>query len=401
MSAINAVNYKELYFENPELTRITGEPSFDSLHTLLNELKANAMSVHSNLGGGAHGHLGLVIPPNAYALVSNTPFDRPVHPGVLNIPANATGHVIKALSTAHKKELRVFHEVRGVERALIQQLVVAIEPQYIVALRNRTTGQFTGTIQQIIQALRTTYGNIAPAALQKLEDDVKTKVFDVVTPIDTIYHKIEDLAEYAELAYAPMTQAQTMNIAYNVINRTGRFDNAIREWNRLPQVQKTWINLKNHFRTAQAELRESGKLTIAEAGFHNANLVDEIVQRVHELNDANQLEEQVCQMVQHQEHANATIADILPSIIAQMQEMQTVLQDLQKDKPNGKKQIKKFVIKKKEGQPNRPLVPATNSYCWTHGRCKHKSADCKFPAEGHKKEATMANKMDGSTFGCV
>jgi hypothetical protein len=342
-----------------------------------------------------------VIPPNAYALVSNTPFERPVHPGVLVIAPQASRHVIDATTAAHKEELRVFHEVRGVERALIQQLVIAIEPQYIVALRNRTTGQFTGTILQIIQSLRTTYGNIAPAALQKLEDDTKALVFDVVTPIDTIYNQVEDLAEYSEIANAPISQVQTMNIAYNIINRTGRFDNAIREWNRRTPLQKTWIALKDHFRTAQAELRESGKLTMVDAGFHNANLVDEIANRVHELNGANDLEEQVCQMVQGQEFANAAIADILPALITQMQEMQAALQDLKPGKPEKKQLLKKYTPKKKEGQPIRPLDAATNSYCWTHGRCKHTSTQCKFPAEGHCKDATMDNKKNGSTFGCV
>ena len=38
-----------------------------------------------------------------------------------------------------------------------------------------------------------------------------------------------------------------------------------------------------------------------------------------------------------------------------------------------------------------------NKYCWTHGGCKHQGSDCTHKAQGHKNEATFANKMRSST----
>jgi hypothetical protein len=55
------INYRENYFEFPELTKVHGEPDSESLYKLRNELKANAQAVYSNFGDGAHGHLALVI----------------------------------------------------------------------------------------------------------------------------------------------------------------------------------------------------------------------------------------------------------------------------------------------------------------------------------------------------
>ena len=49
-------NYRETLFEYPELTPIHGEPSYESLRVLYNQIKANARSVHTTLGGGQHGH---------------------------------------------------------------------------------------------------------------------------------------------------------------------------------------------------------------------------------------------------------------------------------------------------------------------------------------------------------
>ena len=39
------------------------------------------MAFHSNIGGGKHSYIGLVASPNAYALITNTPFVYQVHPG--------------------------------------------------------------------------------------------------------------------------------------------------------------------------------------------------------------------------------------------------------------------------------------------------------------------------------
>ena len=82
-----AVDYLKTYFEYPELTKIHDSPDFASLKKIKDELKSNAARVPTNLGGGAHGHLGLILTPAEYALISATPYVRPVHPGPLVLPA--------------------------------------------------------------------------------------------------------------------------------------------------------------------------------------------------------------------------------------------------------------------------------------------------------------------------
>ena len=57
------IDYVDTYFELPTLTKIHGEPTYFQLKELKNELKSNATSVTTDLGGGGHGHLGLVLTP--------------------------------------------------------------------------------------------------------------------------------------------------------------------------------------------------------------------------------------------------------------------------------------------------------------------------------------------------
>ena len=81
-------NYRDTTFEYVDLTHIHGEPTYDSLTVIFNQLKANARYVHTSLGGGYHGYLGLLLSPAQYTtLARNTPFIYPTHSGPLNLPA--------------------------------------------------------------------------------------------------------------------------------------------------------------------------------------------------------------------------------------------------------------------------------------------------------------------------
>ena len=87
---ILTVNYREKFFPKLDLTRILGIPTYDALHQIKLELDINALYVHSNLGGGTHGHLGIWMINTKYATLSPIAYVRPVHPSILQIPSNAT-----------------------------------------------------------------------------------------------------------------------------------------------------------------------------------------------------------------------------------------------------------------------------------------------------------------------
>ena len=96
------IDYVDTYFEFPTLTKIHGEPTYFQLKELKNELKSNATSVTSDLGGGGHGHLGLVLSPADYTNVSANAYNRPAHPGTLVITPGTAQHEATRLRTDHK-----------------------------------------------------------------------------------------------------------------------------------------------------------------------------------------------------------------------------------------------------------------------------------------------------------
>ena len=71
--ASNNIDYAAVYFKYSISTSITGEPTHKSLKRLKTELPANAISIDTDLGGGNHGYLGLVLTDVEYARITPTP----------------------------------------------------------------------------------------------------------------------------------------------------------------------------------------------------------------------------------------------------------------------------------------------------------------------------------------
>ena len=163
MTSTTSVNFKDSYFEHPVLSKIRGEPTYETLHTLKTELKANASSVPTTLGGGNHGYLGMILDPAEYNLVApGTQFIRPANPGALVAPAAGTAAQIALAEDQHKVAKKLYLETLLLERMLIQQIIEAIETKFLQALRNPITGQITPLVPNILTYLHDNYGQITP-----------------------------------------------------------------------------------------------------------------------------------------------------------------------------------------------------------------------------------------------
>jgi hypothetical protein len=110
-------------FPHPEVTPIVGTPTNPTIQTLQKQLYANALAIHSTRGGGANGHLAVLMPNDARAGVA---FVTPIHPG--NAPvhaANATGNQIIKVNGQYKQDLQDFQLFSTLQTTLKQQLLAA------------------------------------------------------------------------------------------------------------------------------------------------------------------------------------------------------------------------------------------------------------------------------------
>ena len=171
----------DTYFQHKVLTRIHGLPVYETLQHLTTEIKANAASVPSTLGGGLYGHLGLVVSDQKYATLANTlPWITPGNPGAFVPPTGATGPQIEAAKDVWRALKQSFDVCQATEKALIAQIVESIDSIYLRgALLNRTTGQYAANLREVITHLFATHGKITPQQIRAKENTIYNKAFEL------------------------------------------------------------------------------------------------------------------------------------------------------------------------------------------------------------------------------
>ena len=272
-------DYRNTLFETATLPVHSGEPDFHSIQKWHNLLKANAMKVHTSLFGGQHGYLALLLSATAYALISPAAINRPAHPGALIIPVHTTQHMARTITETHKENMRIFRECTGVEAALTQQLVEAIDSIYLEALRDPTTNAIGLPIYDVIRYLYDTYGDISPETLEEERQKTNQLTYDPALPVDVIFTNIVKFCNLAEAARSPLSQKQSIDFAYNAFRRSGAFTKYLIEWDEKPILAQTWIQFKIDFRDAVKKLKKTGALQVSNM---HANLVNDIVSGVQE-----------------------------------------------------------------------------------------------------------------------
>lgn len=441
------VNVRDIYFQHRTLVKIHGKPTYESLKILLNQIKANASSVPTTIGGGNHGHLGLVLSDLRYATLSNTPFATPHNPGNFAPPQPAgTGPQIDAARTIWQDQHHVFNICVSTQQALIAQVVEAIDPQYLQALLNTTTGRHTDSIGALILHLFTTYGKITPQQVKMKELETVNMHFDLSQPVDVVFNSIDNLADLSDHAGYPMTDMQLVNLGYMVFSRQAILLQDLRTWNHRPVAERTYTHMKTHMRNAQDDL---SSLPISAGQMYHQQPPPPFQANVAEM--ADMVAQQLLQHPSHLDRAysmqhgypqpppgysgppieppappppatpapppapapipDTTAIDLANSLqrrndelLSQQQAMET-MQNMFINMfcnnggggRNGRGRGNSG--RGRGGRNDRSLHTA--KYCWTHGACAHDGTQCNYPATGHKAQATLANKLGGSTRNCT
>ena len=206
------------------------------LHKLGNKIKANAKSSYSNIGGGAHIHLGLVLTDLKYVLIYPTPFVHSTHPDPLFTPDGTTARAISNMRITHTKEVRMFYEVTGVEQALTQQIVCTVKKVYLADIRNRTTNSINDIMLGVLTHLQENYGQLMPQNLLERKDIVKMTNYNPHKPILTMFCAVDELLKFPDITGMAYTQLQSVHITYEIVQRTSKFGLKICEWNCMPEI---------------------------------------------------------------------------------------------------------------------------------------------------------------------
>ena len=410
---LGAVDYVASYFKYKTPTPIQGIPTYKALKRLKAELRANASSVETDLGGGNHGYLGLVLSDAEYAQVSPIPFVAPAYPAPLTIPANATQVTAFERRAAHEEAKRVYYECQNIEKALQRHIQDAIEDKYLEHLIDEDTQLIHEDIPDILDYLMENYGRVRSEEVTEQYETIRKMSFHPADPMITLFGPIEKLEKLAVAANLTYSQNQLIDLALTVIRNTRDYEQALLNWEKKPLNQKTWDELKTHFKTAQQELKKIRGPTMQQAGYHHANMLAQSLKE-----DLDQKNEELLTMMQSVIEQSTTQPDPASEISApsahlastptndtvQLQILQ-LIQQIQQDMKacvaatnNNTKEIKK--TNRKTRDSGGLFRKDISKYCWTHGACGHTGKECRAKAPGHRDDATLENRNGGSNARC-
>lgn len=114
--------------------------------------------------------------------------------------------------------MRVYKEVTNLEKALIKQIVQAINAEYLKALRNSTNNTITLQIINLLTYLFNMYRYVAPSKVEIVEQKLKTLYWNPYNPLVLLYNSIEDFKSLAEEATnLPHPPALIINYSISII----------------------------------------------------------------------------------------------------------------------------------------------------------------------------------------
>ena len=114
------------------MPKIDGEPDYGNINTMMQLLYGNAALLPETLGGRKHGHIGIIMTPQLYTTLENTPYESSTDPGIT--PTHATGASAAIRQTDfldHKEERRIYDNHHTMEDALKSIIIDAVDEVYI------------------------------------------------------------------------------------------------------------------------------------------------------------------------------------------------------------------------------------------------------------------------------
>jgi hypothetical protein len=261
-------------FPHSSLPKVTGEPTFEDLKVIRRLLNTNAMSVSSYVGGGRHGHLGIIMTNEEYFAIAADIFPVPDNPGASpEVVVGMTAAVNAELTRLHREATQVYRTYHNVDQAIKKLILEAFDDAYLNALSDEVVGYANCTSLDLLTHLLTFYAMIAPTELTQNYERLSTP-YDPNQPIETLFQQIQDARAFAVAGGQPYGAAMIVNVAYTLVFNTGLYPDACCAWQSRATAAKTWAQFKIDFATAHREFRLTNQ-TAQQSGFHSANMMIE------------------------------------------------------------------------------------------------------------------------------
>jgi hypothetical protein len=263
-------------FLHPILPTVQGDPGYQTIHAILKLLQANARAIDTHLGGGALGHLGLIVSDVSYAMVAPateagpTLWLNPTAPGRAPEDTDDTAAQIGAARHIWEEAFLTFRTYTYVQQALKKQIITVFEPMYLDILNDNMLGFANITSREMLDRLFMTYGNIMAVDFENNFEQIH-RAWDPHQPVESLFKQIQDCANYSEAGGVITGHPQHINVGYAKIFSTRHFMSVCHRWNEKPIIEKAWAQFKTHFVAAHRQHKQMQGGSAATSGYHAAN----------------------------------------------------------------------------------------------------------------------------------
>ncbi|KAL7475096.1 LOW QUALITY PROTEIN: hypothetical protein ACHAW6_006934 [Cyclotella cf. meneghiniana] len=223
------------------VTEIDGQLTSEDLTKLTYELCNAAFTIPTRLGGGDHGHMGLVLPEREYVLISmgNASFDRPTYPRPCPITLSDDMKTRTREMAVHKAA-QIKYQVLGVEQALHHLILRAVPKEWH---KNKYTGVSHLSIINILSHLKTEGANLEDFDVEELNKKMNEAWSIDETPA-TYFQRMDEYEEQLVKAGIPAQPVLRLALFKAQLQATGEFDLEIDEWDRKTATSKTFANFR-------------------------------------------------------------------------------------------------------------------------------------------------------------
>jgi hypothetical protein len=320
------------------VTKIHGQPTNQDLTTLEKELIAILANIPTTLGGGNHGHAGILMEPTRYLLTTGVPFNNPANPGnyPLTVAGNAAAGVRARAEAEHKEEVREYETFQGVIQATKDIFLEAVDHEYLLEIEDEILGFLNQTPTDMLNHLRNRGGALDFADTKTLLAE-RDGEWDASEVPQLYFNRVEKAIQGLTRAGINSDLNERRDMALYYLKASGEFDAAVREWENKPAVNKTWQNIKTFISTEHAKENKQNKLT---AKNFKANMIEEQAEATEELIAA--LTEKHTQQIK----------SLIKSNTEAMKQMMSLIKNDRKE-PGDKKQPDEEKKKKREERRQR------------------------------------------------
>lgn len=263
-------------------TKIFGQPTANDLTTLEKELIAIAAAIPTTIGGGNHGHAGIILEDAKYIILTGgIAFVNPPNPGIYppGLALNAAAGNRARAEAEHKELLAEFEVFKGVEQALKEIILEAVDKDYMLEIEDELFGFLNQTPKQMISHLRARGGQLDFTDTKTLISE-RDAEWDANEVPQVYFNRVEKAIKQLENGGITSNMNERRDMALFYLKASGEYDAAVREWEAKPTADKTWTNVKAFISNEYAKENKQNKLTAKQ---FKANQMEEQMEATEEL----------------------------------------------------------------------------------------------------------------------